>query len=74
MVPKGIVKITEYYNKIEMNRLWSMECFRAAKLGRGDLAAQFTPRKASCSRTIDKAIGRLRAALDEHDKAQLARE
>ena len=62
----GLIKASNYYNKIEAIKDWQRLVERAELLGRSDLVGKFQYKESAGVKTIDRQAMKLKEALDEH--------
>lgn len=63
-MPRGLIKATNYYNKIEAWNDWRNMAQRAMDADKADLVAKYEPKPDAGWRTIDKCKAKLRAELE----------
>ena len=63
-MPRGLIRATNYYNKIEAWNDWRKMAQRAIDAGKAELAEKYQPKPDAGWRTIDKCIAKVRAELE----------
>lgn len=64
-MPRGLIKATAYYNNLAAWEDWHKLAKEASQKGYHDLVAQFQPPESAGWRRVDKAIAKLRVAMEE---------
>jgi hypothetical protein len=66
MMPRGLAKATNYYNRIAAWEDWERLDYQAETAGHKDLVERYAPPTDAGWRKIDKCIAALRSALEGH--------
>ena len=64
-MPRGLIKATAYYNNVAAWQDWGAIAAQAEAAGLGDAVASTKPETGAGYRRVDKAIGKLRAAMTQ---------
>ncbi|MBP8291738.1 MAG: hypothetical protein KAX65_03125 [Caldilineaceae bacterium] len=62
-MPRGLIKATAYYNNVAAWQDWGAIAAQAEAAGLGDAVVSAKPETGAGYRKVDKAIGKLRAAM-----------
>lgn len=62
-MPRGLIKATNFYNKIEAWNDWRLVAQQAVLVGKGELVEKYQPKPDAGWRTIDKQRRKLEVGL-----------